>query len=168
MAYSEDNTWRGGLRQNCRSRLSDKRCFIASRDPSADPEKGFTCSISQHGRLRMRLWIQPGKNSTLFITGKIPGNAASFVLLKSLGRWVCGSSDENAIPTGIDLEPGDVLMLPIRGNDSGEVQFRGFARTRQSYVELSARRLRTNCVDGYETLIGWTWPYTISSSPSNL
>jgi hypothetical protein len=71
--------------------------------------------------------------------------------------------DENANPTGIDLEPGDVLMLPIRGNDSGEVQFRGFARTRQSYVELSARRLRTNSVDGYETLIGWAWPYTISS-----
>ena len=167
MTYLEDNTWRGGLRQNCRSHLGDKQCFIASRDPSADPEKGFTCSISQHGRLRMRLWIQPGKNGTLFITGEITGNAASFAVLESLKRWVCGSSDENAIPTGIDLEPGDVFMLPTRGNDSGEVQFRGFARMGQSYVELSARRLRTNSVNGYETLIGWARPYTTSRQPSN-
>src|ERR1700730_15849033 len=139
--------------------------FIASHDPSDDSGKGFTCTISQHGRLKLSLWIQPGSNGALFLTGKITGNAPSSTIFESLKKWVSRSSDKNAVPTGIDLEPGDVLMLPTGGDDSGEVQFRGFARTRQSYVELAARRLRTNSVNGYETLIGWAWPHTMSGYP---
>jgi hypothetical protein len=139
--------------------------FIAAHALSDDPQKGFTARFFQHAPPKLRLWIQPGKNGTPFLTGKIIGGAFSSTILESLKRRLTGSSDNNAIPTGIDLEPGDVLMLPTRGDNPDEVEFHGFGRTRQSYVELAARHAGTKSVDGYETLIGWVRPYTITGQP---